>query len=147
MYKKIDISSGWRLFHKDLDMGLFGHSGRAYQRGYEPEDAIPVNLPVTAPAACLESGRIEDPYFGMNSRDILWMEKKEWWFIRDLDLSRLDGVYRLSFQGVNYRAEAWLNDVQIGVWEGSFLNKQIDLDPSLLRKKGNRLAIHAESDA
>lgn len=145
MYKKIDISSNWQLFSHDLDMGLFGNAGRAYQRGYEPKDAIEVSLPVTAPAAYLEAGKIDDPFYGMNSRGVLWMEKKEWWYIKDLDLPEEGGVYRLSLQGVNYRADAWLNDVQIGRWEGSFLNKQIDLDPKLIRKKGNRLAIRVRS--
>lgn len=145
MYKEIDLSSGWSLFSQDLDMGLFGHMGRAYQCDYVPEDAIEVSLPVTAPAAYLDAGRIDDPYVGMNSRDITWMEKKEWWYLKDFDLPRTDGQYRISFEGVNYRAEAWLNDVQIGVWEGSFLNKQIDLDPALLLKKGNRLAIRVRA--
>jgi len=141
----MDLSSDWKLFSQDLDMGLFGHLGRAYQRDYEPEDAIEVSVPITAPAAYLEAGRIEDPYYGMNSRDVTWMEKKEWWYLKDFDLPRTDGQYRLSFEGVNYRAEAWLNDVQIGVWEGSFLNKQIDLDSALLLKKGNRLAIRVRA--
>ena len=40
MYQKIDLSQDWRLFHCDLDHGLLGHSGRAYQRAYVPEDAV-----------------------------------------------------------------------------------------------------------
>ncbi len=145
MYKKIDISSDWRLFPQELDMGLFGHTGRAYQRDYEPEDAVKVSLPITAPVAYLAEKRIEDPYVGMNNRDITWMEKKEWWYLKDFNLSRVDGQYRISFQGINYRAEAWINDVQIGVWEGSFLDKQIDINPKLLRRKGNRIAIRVRA--
>ncbi|MEZ5278445.1 MAG: hypothetical protein R3F07_18830 [Opitutaceae bacterium] len=145
MHQTIDISAGWRLFHLDLDQGLLGHKGRAYQRGYKPEDAVVTTVPATAPAAFLEAGRIADPYVGMNSRDILWMEQKEWWYLKDFDLDRLDGRYRLTFQGINYRAEAWLNDVQIGVWEGSFLTHSIDLDPALLLAGGNRLAVRVRA--
>lgn len=145
MYQKIDLSQDWRLFHCDLDHGLLGNSGRAYQRDYVPDDAVTTALPVTAPAAWLADERIPDPYHGMNSRDILWMEQKEWWYLKDFDLPRLDGLYRLTFEGVNYRAEAWLNDVQIGVWEGSFLRKTIDLDPQLLRTTGNRLAVRVRA--
>lgn len=141
MYQEIDLSTNWRVFHQDLDMGLFGNSGRAYQHDYEPEECVTANVPVTAPAAWYAAGKIEDPYFGMNARDQLWMEQKEWWFLKEFDLPRLDGVWRLTFEGVNYRAEAWLNDVQIGVWEGSFLTMRIDLDPKLLLEKGNRLAV------
>jgi len=145
MYQEIDLTSGWKLFPCDLDMGLFGHLGRVYQRDYVPEDSVEVTLPITAPAAWLEAGRIEDPYVGMNSRDITWMEQKEWWYLKDFDLPRVDGRYRLSFEGINYRAEAWLNDVQIGVWEGSFIKQQIDLDPALLLKKRNRLAVRVRA--
>lgn len=145
MYKKIDLSNDWRIFHCDLDHGLLGNAGRAYQRDYVPDDAVTADVPVTAPTAWFEDGRIPDPYFGMNSRDILWMEQKEWWYIKDLDLDRLDGRYRLTFEGINYRAEAWLNDVQIGVWEGSFLKQTIDLDPALLCSEGNRLAVRVRT--
>ncbi|NDV63414.1 hypothetical protein G0Q06_13190 [Puniceicoccales bacterium CK1056] len=145
MYKQIDLSSDWRIFPLDLDHGLLGNAGRAYQCGYSPSDCVTANVPVTAPTAWLQDKRIEDPYVGMNSRDILWMEKKEWWYLKDFDLPRTDGCYRLTFEGVNYRAEAWLNDVQIAVWEGSFLRKSIDLDPDLIKASGNRLAIRVRT--
>jgi beta-mannosidase len=145
MYEEIDLCSDWRVFPMDLDMGLYGNSGRAYQHDYKPEDAVLSTVPVTAPAAWYAAGKIEDPYFGMNARELLWMEQKEWWFIKDFDLPRLDGCWRLTFEGVNYRAEAWLNDVQIGVWEGSFLAMRIDLDPKLLLQKGNRLAVRVRA--
>lgn len=145
MYKEIDISSDWKLFHLELDGGLLGNSGRAYQRDYQPGESVTTNLPATAPAAWLDAGKIDDPYFGMNNRDILWMEKKEWWYLKDFDLPTLEGQYRMTFEGINYRAEAWLNDVQIGTWEGSFLTMQIDLDPGLLLQEGNRLAIRVRA--
>jgi hypothetical protein len=54
--------------------------------------------------------------------------------------------HRLTFEGVNYRAEAWLNDVQIGVWEGSFLKKaDRSRSRALLREKGNRLAVRVRA--
>lgn len=145
MHTTIDISSGWRIFPRDFDTGFLGQAGRPYQRDFEPDDCVTASVPVTAQAAWFAAGRIPDPYIGMNNRDILWMEQKEWWFLKDFDLPRLDGVYRLTFQGVNYRAEAWLNDVQLGVWEGSFLTQSFDLDPALLREKGNRLAVRVRT--
>jgi beta-mannosidase len=145
MYQKLDLSTGWRIFPLGLDQGLLGKAGRAYQQHYEPEDFVTSEVPATAPAAWLADGRIEDPYVGMNSRDILWMEKKEWWYLKNFDLPRTDGVYRLTFEGVNYRAEAWLNDVQIATWEGSFLTKSIDLDPLLVKESGNRLALRVRA--
>jgi len=145
MYSKLDISSDWKVFPLELDEGLLGNKGRAYQREFTPEEYLVTGLPATAQAVWLANGKIKDPYVGMNSRDILWMEKKEWWFLKDFDLPRTDGLYRLTFEGINYRAEAWLNDVQIATWEGSFLSKSIDLDPSLLRESGNRLAVRIRS--
>ncbi|NBD39257.1 MAG: hypothetical protein GVY10_11880 [Verrucomicrobia bacterium] len=145
MHHSIDLSTDWKIFPLDLDEGLLGNAGRAYQCGYTPAEAVTADLPVTAPAAWLGDGRIEDPFVGMNNRDLLWMEKKEWWYLKDFDLPRTDGRYRLTFDGINYRAEAWLNDVQIGLWEGSFLRKSIDLDPDLIKESGNRLAIRVRA--
>jgi len=111
MYTTIDLSSNWKIFPLNLDDGLLGNSGRAYQNSYTPKDCVIANMPATAPAAWLQDERIKDPYVDMNSRDILWMAKKEWWYLKDFDLPQTDGSYRLTFGGVNYRAEAWLNDV------------------------------------
>jgi hypothetical protein len=90
MTQQIDITQGWRVFHLDLDHGLLGHTGRAYQRDYRPENAVTANMPATAQTVWLEAGRIADPYVGMNSRDILWMEQKEWWYLKDFDLEQPD---------------------------------------------------------
>ncbi|MEX0330611.1 MAG: glycoside hydrolase family 2 protein [Puniceicoccaceae bacterium] len=145
MYQTIDLSTDWKIFHLDLDEGLLGNAGRAYQHDYAPSDCVTADVPITAPAAWLADGRIGDPYVDMNSRENLWMEQKEWWYLKDFDLPRTDGCYRLNFEGINYRAEAWLNDVQIGVWEGSFLKKSIDLDPELIKSTGNRLAVRVRA--
>lgn len=145
MYQQIDISQNWKVFPLDLDEGLLGATRRAYQRHYVPEDFESTPVPKTSTAVWLESGRIEDPYVGMNSRNTTWMEQKEWWYLKDFDLPRTDGFYRLTFHGINYRAEAWLNDVQIGTWEGSFLTRKIDLDPELLLSQGNRLAVRVRT--
>lgn len=140
MYRQLDISSDWRITFLEPDEGLLPKH-LAYAPMFDPKDAVRADMPATAPTAYFDAGRIPDPYFGRNNLDTLWMEKKEWWYLKDFDLPRLDGTYRLTFEGVNYRAEAWLNGVQIAVWEGTFLKKSIDLDNTILKRKGNRLTV------
>ncbi len=145
MYRRIDISSGWRITWCELDAGLLGPNQRAYERDFEPGDVVPATMPMTAPAACLAAGRIPDPYYGRNNLKLTWMEQKEWWYFKDFDLPRLDGTYRLTFEGVNYRAEAWLNGIQVDVWEGTFLKRSIDLDPKILKRRDNRLTVRVRA--
>jgi hypothetical protein len=57
MHQKIDFSAGWRIFYKDLDMGLFGNSGRAYQHDFEPEECVTTDVPVTAPGGLARGGQ------------------------------------------------------------------------------------------
>ena len=81
-----------------------GLSNNAYKPEYQPEDPVAVRVPATVQAALFDAGRIEDPYWEMNNEEILWVEQKEWWYFRDLEIpAEIKGrKYQLVFEGITY---------------------------------------------
>lgn len=80
--------------------------------GIHSEDWIPTKVPSTILATLVEYGTYPDPYFGENLKAIPTEPfKVPWWYVTSFDLSEEDaGRYAsLGFDGINYKANVWLN--------------------------------------
>jgi exo-1,4-beta-D-glucosaminidase len=103
------------------------------QPGLETTGWHPIRVPNTVVGALVESGVYQDPYFGMNLRDIPGTTypigqnfamnpmpedspfRQSWWYRREFTLpARLEGrSVQLHFDGINYRANVWVNGTRI----------------------------------
>ena len=82
---------------------------------------MPGEVPGTAQAAMLAAGKIQDPFVGKNSVDILWMEQQEWWFRKEFAAPvHPNSRYRLEFDGVDHYATVYLNGKELGRHTGMF---------------------------
>ena len=67
-------------------------------------------MPATVLETLVENGVCKDPYFGMNltqnAPPDLW--KQDWWYRTVFDAPPSEN-YSLIFNGINYRADIWLN--------------------------------------
>ena len=84
--------------------------------GFDVEGWYPTNLPSTVLAALVRNGVYEDPYFGKNLENIPKEQfQKPWWYRTEFDFDGGDKIehVRLVFEGINYRADVWLNGKQI----------------------------------
>ncbi len=87
-----------------------------------------ITLPKTVLAGLVDNGIYEDPYFGLNLKDIpgyqdgLWLMQAAdspfsvpWWYRVAFDMPERsdDREYTLHFDGINYEANIWLNGTQI----------------------------------
>ena len=132
--------------------------------GFKPRDWYPATLPSTVLSTLVKNRIYPDPYVGMNLRSIpgtsypifsdfseLLMPPgspflRSWWFRTDFQLA---ADYRgktlwLNFDGINYRANVWMNgreiassDKLVGTW------RLFNLDISAVARPGetNSLAI------
>ena len=101
--------------------------------GYRPSGWYRATLPSTVLSALVEDRVYADPYFGMNLRSIAGTEypismnfsnlpmppespfRHSWWFRTEfaIDAGWQGKTIRLGFDGINYRANVWLNGRQI----------------------------------
>ncbi len=75
------------------------------------------NLPATVLAALVKNGVYKDIYFSKNLEKIPAEPfKHSWWYRKEFSLHKKTPA-RLIFEGINYRANVWLNGKQIAVAE------------------------------
>jgi len=75
-------------------------------------DWIPAVVPSTVLGTLVANDLIKDPFFGENLKDI---EKEQfecpWWYVTNFELStkEAENYALLSFDGINHKANVWLN--------------------------------------
>ena len=104
------------------------------------------DIPKTVFAALVENGEYKDPYFGMNL-DIISSEpfEKPWWYRKEFTIDDLNEGenYRLTLEGINYKAELWINGKKIAgedEIEGAYGIFKFDVG-EYLQKGANVIAI------
>jgi exo-1,4-beta-D-glucosaminidase len=124
---KVPLHEGWRL----QSSRKVSDTGEAISLpAYSTNGWYSITVPTTVVAAQVASGEFKDPYFGMNLRDLpgmtypiglnsfsnLPMEKDSpyavpWWYREEFQLPAefVGRTVWLNFQGINYRANIWLN--------------------------------------
>jgi exo-1,4-beta-D-glucosaminidase len=111
--------------------------GTVSSRAFTPRDWYPVQVPSTVLRALVARGVYPDPYVGMNNMRIPdasdefnrkfdlarfshlpgqanpW--SKPWWYRAEFELPQLPSGTEvwLNFEGINYRADVWLNGARV----------------------------------
>ncbi len=137
------LNTGWLIKGFESERGL---AEKAYKEDYQPENAISAVVPGTVRTALFKHGKIPDPYVGFNSIESEWVEEREWWYFKDFltpETVENEKVF-IRFEGITYRAEVWINGVQIGRIEGMFRTGEFDVT-DYLNEKSNRLTIRVRT--
>ena len=103
-----ELQSGWRIISA---RNVSGGDAEVSQLSYDASawHAIP-RMPATVLQALEYAGVYKDLYFGMNLTEKvpsdLW--KQDWWYRTTFEAAKAE-VHSLIFNGINYRADVWLN--------------------------------------
>lgn len=116
------------------------------QPGFQGSGWLPTEVPATVMAALVRNGIHKDPFYDRNLETISPEPfKKAWWYRTEFaaEPGGPGDHTRLLFEGLNYRADVWLNGKKIAdkaTLAGTF--RTFDLDVTAQLKKGvNALAV------
>src|SRR5690625_3507945 len=110
------------------------------------EEWMPANVPSTVLATLVENNQYKDPYFGENLKSIPTEPfKVPWWYVHTFELEKEEAEQfaSLGFDGINYKANVWLNGHKVaGIDEidGAYRRTLFDIS-SWIRTGENQLAI------
>ena len=108
---------------------------------------MPASVPGTVHTDLLANGKIEDPYFRLNEKDLQWIEKEDWnyrtTFTADDELLAQEKI-ELIFDGLDTYAEVLLNGKHLFNANNMHLQWKAEVKP-LLKKGENLLQIYFES--
>jgi exo-1,4-beta-D-glucosaminidase len=131
---------------------------------YHPTDWYSVSVPSTVVGALVDAGVYKDPFYGMNLRSIPGTTFKiganfvhtamdptspyavPWWYRTTFRVptSMRGKRVRLNFDGINYRANIWLNGKRIAdsaAVAGTYRRYEFDVTDAVNRSGENALAV------
>jgi exo-1,4-beta-D-glucosaminidase len=101
-----ELSSGWRM----TAATNVSDDAAPSQSGYDDSKWYPIKrMPATVLQVLDDNGVYSDLYVGMNliKPGDLW--KQDWWYRTSFTAPAGQKVYALIFDGINYRADLWVN--------------------------------------
>jgi len=145
---RLNLAGGnWRL-QRD---SLVQDGGEALSKsGYADGSWMVATVPGTVLTSYFNVGAIPDPNFGQNQ---LYISDSyfyaDFWYRREFASPALgkDDVAWLNFDGINWKADVYLNGEKLGRIEGGFMRGRFDVTDKLLPGKTNALAVRIEKNA
>ncbi|MFF4354426.1 glycoside hydrolase, partial [Streptomyces sp. NPDC001530] len=147
----VPLESGWTLTLDDWADGASRaapQTGAALSRtGVDTTRWLPATVPGTVLTSLVDQGKLPDPVAGLNNLRIPEaLSRHSWWYRRAFDLPRglRTGQGRciwLEFDGVNHKAEIWLNGHGMGEVTFPFARSAHDITNLLTTEGGNALAV------
>ncbi len=110
--------------------------GAAISRaGYDARGWYEATVPGTVLTTLVDRGIYPDPAYGLNNMAIPEsLARQDYWYRSEFDAPATSMNLRqtLTFEGVNYAAEVWLNGAPIGTMKGAFVRGRFDVTGKLL---------------
>ncbi len=136
------LKTGWRLQAIDK----VPQTGETISRtDYEPSGWYKATVPGTVLTTLVNEGVYREPLYGENNRRIPdSLCRTSYWYRTTFTPPSSYGGKRvwLTFKGINYTAEVWVNGRQIGNIQGAFARGLFDVTEHVSIGKPNALAVH-----
>jgi hypothetical protein len=131
----------WRLRSAT---GLDAGGAQLSQPDYDDSRWYPAVVPGTVLTTLIARGVYPDPNYGLNNLAIPdSLSRQDYWYRSVFDApAGLQGKeLTLTFKGINYAADVWLNGVRLGAIKGAFIRGVFDVTDQLRPGRGNALAV------
>lgn len=115
------------------------------QPGFDAKSWYAATVPGTVLTTLIDRGVYPDPDYGLNNMAIPEsLARQSYWYRTEFETpSNLQGkALTLSFKGINYVAEVWLNGTSLGQIKGAFIRGVFDVSSALKVGQQNALAVH-----
>ena len=136
------LGEGWRLKRASEESA----SGTTLsQYGYEDRDWIPATVPGTVATSFFEIGAIPDIRVDDNQQYISDSYfQDDFWYRCDFSLDRNpDGeTVWLDFDGINWKADVFLNGTRLGDIQGAFIRGRFEVTDLLARNNAMAVLVH-----
>lgn len=132
------ISDGWEL---GTSTQVIESKESIFSSNFNTGDWYNATVPGTVLTTLVNQGVYPDPYFGLNNMSIPdTLSRTNWWYRVSFDTpaNTAGKRVRLLFDGINYRADIFLNGKKLGNMAGAFIRGDYDVT-SLLNPNGKNV--------
>lgn len=135
------LAHGWRL----IDAPHVRADGRGLSTpGFDAKSWYAATVPGTVLTTLIDRGVYPDPDYGLNNMAIPEsLARQDYWYRVEFPTPDMAAGRRLalSFKGINYAAEVWLNGERLGDITGAFIRGDFDISGRLRPGQSNALAV------
>ena len=106
------------------------HGATLSREGAHTKDWLPATVPGTVLQTYIDRGIYPDPYYGLNNMKIPErLARQDYWFRTSFAVPTDAAGQRLTltFGGINYASEIWVNGVRRETTKGAFIRGKVDL--------------------
>lgn len=134
------LNKGWELVdaqNVNLSPEKLSMAGVNTEKWYD------ATVPGTVQTSLVEQGIYPDPLFGLNNLVIPDLSRKSWWYRVEFkaDKEWQNKNIEITFKGINYHSEIWLNGKRLGGTTGAFVRSVFTISPFLNLNENNVLAV------
>ncbi len=124
------LRHGWQMIDA-ADVHAAGE--QIATESFDTKGWMQATVPGTALTTLIDRGVYPDPDYGLNNMAIPdSLSTHSFWYRDVFSAADLRGSHKeLTFHGINYRADVWLNGHKLGVIIGGFLHTSFDVTPYL----------------
>jgi hypothetical protein len=135
------LDGGWRLIAAP-DVQADGAQISA--DSFDAKSWYAANVPGTVLTTLVKRGVYPNPYYGLNNLDIPeTLNKQDYWYRTQFRAPKAtQGKHlTLTFEGINYQADVWLNGRELGTVKGAFIRGVFNVTGILKPGAENVLAV------
>lgn len=136
------LKSGWEMAEADK---ITSAEQSVFSPALNISEWYNATVPGTVLTTLVDQGVYPDPYYGLNNLLIPdSLCRKNWWYRLELPLpEKVSGkTIWLLFNGINYKADIWLNGKKLGNMAGAFIRGKFDATRLINLQGKNILAVH-----
>ncbi len=134
------VADGWEL---GTSTQVLESEKSVFSSDFNTNNWYNATVPGTVLTTLVNQGVYPEPTFGLNNMAIPdTLCHIDWWYRTAFDRPQASNGNRLTliFNGINYRAEVFLNAKKLGNIEGAFIRGEFDIT-DIVKEKGNVLAV------
>jgi hypothetical protein len=139
--------SAWRLQRDSL---VKADGAALSMPGFQDKNWIPATVPATVLSSYWNAGALPDPNYGANQLMISdSFFYADFWYRTEFSVpGRIAGRrFWLNFDGINWKADVFLNGEKLGRVEGAFMRGRFDVTDKFRTDRKNALAVRIEKNA
>jgi hypothetical protein len=137
-----ELNQGWELAD---GYTVTGGKQSIFDVNYNTTNWYNAVVPGTVLTTLVQQGVYPDPYIGLNNMSIPEeLCRKDWWYRLAFaaPVGEIGKIAWLHLNGINYKADIWLNGKLIGTMKGAFVRGIFNVTGLLQTGKKNVLAVH-----
>ena len=136
---QLNLSGGnWKLVRASL---LSAQGEEISKPGFTDDKWIPATVPGTVLSSFINIGAVPDPNFADNQlhiSDSYFLS--DFWYHNEFTVNNPADYVFLNFDGINWKADIYLNGSKIGHIDGAFMRGKFDVSKQIVKGK-NALAV------